>query len=311
MSSNLQSSVVTGIDRATQRKAVLPVTAVVLTFNEESNLPACLDSIDGWTDSIVVIDSGSTDGTLEIAREHGAVLLQHPFESHARQWRWALDQLPLSTDWILALDADQRLTPELRDELGRLLGAGQTQLAGYEGAYIKRRQIFRGTWIRHGGYYPKYLLKLFRRDKALLDEFDLVDHHFFVQGPTARLQHDLIEENHKEDDITFWIDKHNRYAVRLAEEHLRRSTQVASAPIRPAFFGSPDQRILWLKAGWSRLPLYVRPILYFFYRYFLRLGFLDGKQGFVFHFMQGLWFRLLVDIKLDEARKQEQKFERI
>jgi glycosyltransferase involved in cell wall biosynthesis len=306
MSSNLQSSVIPGLYRATQAKATLPITAVVLTFNEELNLQACLESIGGWTASIMVIDSGSTDRTLEIARRHGAVLMEHPFESHATQWRWALDQLPPSANWILALDADQRITPQLQDELTRLFEVGQAQLAEFEGAYINRRQIFRGTWIRHGGYYPKYLLKLFRRDKVLLDEFDMVDHHFYVQGPVVKLQCDLVEENHKEDDITFWIEKHNRYAARLAEEHLRRTSYVVPSPIRPAFFGFPDQRILWLKAGWSRLPLYVRPVLYFFYRYFLRLGFLDGKQGFVFHFMQGLWFRLLVDIKLDEARKRKQ-----
>jgi len=112
----------------------------------------------------------------------------------------------------------------------------------------------------------------------------------------------LIEENHKEDDITFWIDKHNRYASRLAEEDRRRAGHAPARPIAPALFGSPDQRILWLKNLWSRLPLYARPLLYFIYRYFLRLGFLDGKQGFIFHFLQGFWFRLLVDIKLDEAR---------
>ena len=286
------------------QRTPLPITAVVLTLNEEPNLAPCLASLEGWTQSIVVVDSGSTDSTADIASKYGAYVCEHPFESHAKQWAWALTRLPDTSDWILALDADQRITPELQAELQEHFAAGSGSPTRVDGFYIKRRQIFRGTWIRHGGYYPKYLLKLFRRDKVVLDEFDLVDHHFYVQGPTAKLQYDLIEENHKEDDITFWIDKHNRYAVSLAKEHQRRASSLASAPIRPAFFGSPDQQILWLKAGWSLLPLYARPVLYFFYRYFVRLGFLDGKQGFVFHFMQGLWFRLLVDIKLDEGRKQ-------
>jgi glycosyltransferase involved in cell wall biosynthesis len=305
MSSKSQSSVVSGSDRAVAGQRVLPITAVVLTFNEEPNLGVCLESISGWTEALVVVDSGSTDRTTDIARRHGATVLQHPFDSHARQWRWALSQLPLSSDWILALDADQRITPALRYELARCFdAAGPPQLATFDGAYIKRRQIFRGTWIRHGGYYPKYLLKLFRRSKVLIDELDLVDHHFYVNGHVVTLQNDLVEENRKEDDITFWIDKHNRYAARLAEEEQGRERQSAAALIRPSFFGAPDQRILWLKGLWSRLPLYLRPALYFLYRYALRLGFLDGKQGFIFHFMQGFWFRLLVDIKLDEARKR-------
>ena len=171
-----------------------------------------------------------------------------------------------------------------------------------DGLYINRRQVFRGRWIKHGGYYPKYLLKLFRRDKVSFDEMDLVDHHFYISGTTAKLKHDLIEENVKENDIAFWIGKHNRYAVRMAEEEMHRGESGQKSPVSSALFGAPDQRILWLKSLWSRLPLYLRPVLYFHYRYFLRLGFLDGKQGFIFHFLQGFWFRLLVDINIEEMK---------
>ena len=138
----------------------------------------------------------------------------------------------------------------------------------------------------------------------MFDDFELVDHHFYVKGTTRKLRFDLIEQNHKEDDITFWIDKHNRYAVRLAEEELRRKSEHVLPALKPSLLGSPDQRILWLKAFWTRLPRYVRPTLYFGYRYFIRRGFLDGKQGFIFHFLQGFWFRFLIDIKLDELHKQ-------
>jgi glycosyltransferase involved in cell wall biosynthesis len=282
--------------------ALLPITVVVLTHNEEANLNACLESVAGWTSSIFIVDSGSTDQTRRIADQYGSNFFHHAFESHTRQWRWALDQLPLSGEWVLALDADQRVTPELRDELFDLFQDRAEKLDGIAGLYFKRRQVFRGRWIRHGGYYPKYLLKLFRRSMVLLDEGDLVDHHFYVIGRTFKSRCDIIEENHKEDDITFWIDKHNQYASRLAEEELRRIQQLAVAPLTPSLLGSPDQRSLWRKAMWSRLPQYVRPFLYFVYRYFLRLGFLDRKQGFIFHFLQAFWFRLLVDIKLDEAK---------
>lgn len=280
----------------------MPAPAViVLTCNEERNLPACLESVCGWAQEIYVVDSGSTDRTPEIARQYQAHFVHHEFKSHTRQWNWALRSLPLSSDWVLALDADQRLTPELRGEISRQLErAGEGEPSGF---FVKRRQIFRGRWIKHGGYYPKYLLKLFRRSRVWMDDGELVDHHFRVRGESAKLTHDLIEDNLNEADISAWVEKHNRYAARQAlEEHLRR--QAAVAPSRGSWRGSPDDRVLWMKKVWSRLPLYVRPMLYFFYRYLLRLGFLDGKEGFIFHFLQAFWYRLLVDIKLDELGRQ-------
>lgn len=279
-----------------------PVTAVVLTFNEELNLPACLESLRGWVARLVVVDSGSTDRTIEIASQFGAEILRHPFETHSAQWRWAIGQLPPATEWILGLDADQRVTPELAAEIaGRL--AGDATSNGVAGFHVKRRQIFRGRWIRHGGYYPKYLLKLFRRDRVWFDEKDLVDHHFYVRGRTALLQHDLIEANLKEDDLDFWIAKHCRYARLMAqEEHLRRNG--GGPAITPKLLGSPDHRSAWFKSVWARMPLFVRPWLYYFYRYFLRLGFLDGREGLVFHFVQACWFRFMVDVHLNELRRQ-------
>jgi glycosyltransferase involved in cell wall biosynthesis len=278
---------------------LLNVSLVVLTFNEEINLEGCLQSAEGVCHETFVVDSGSTDKTLEIARRYGRVE-QHPFETHARQWKWAIENLPLSSDWVLALDADQRLTPELKAELEHLFSRG-TIPDDVDGLYVNRRQIFKGRWIRHGGYYPKYLLKLFRVSKVQLDQADLVDHHFYVPGRTLKLRHDLVEENQKENTISFWIQKHNHYAQLLAREELERRN-TARRFIRPFPFGSPDQRVLWRKNLWCRGPIYIRPWLYFVYRYFLRLGFMDGKQGFVFHFLQAFWFRLLVDINIEELR---------
>ena len=173
-----------------------------------------------------------------------------------------------------------------------------------DGLFIKRRQLFRNRWIKHGGYYPKYLLKLFRRDKVLMDPGDLVDHHFYLTGRSKKLRHDLVEANKKEDDISFWIDKHNRYASLLAREEFGWRAGSRATAITPRVLGNPDQQTLVLKQFWRRLPLYLRPFLYFSYRYFVRLGFLDGKEGAIFHFLQAFWFRLLVDIKLDEMQQE-------
>jgi len=275
---------------------------LVLTYNEESNLPACLASLAGLHGTLCVVDSGSTDRTVAIAQAAGAIVLKHPFGTHAQQWAWALQHMPGTTPWVLALDADQQLTPALRDEIATLFSRDDalTEVAGF---YINRRQVFRGQWIRHGGYYPKYLLKLFRRDRVWLDLEELVDHHFSVTGPTRKLQNDLIEANKKEDDLSFWLAKHDRYARLLASEEWRRWHSQRSVPVSPSLTATPDQRTLWFKRVWWRCPRYVRPVLYFLYRYIVRLGFLDGKEGFVFHFLQALWFRLLVDIRLDEIER--------
>ena len=278
----------------------MPLAAVVLTFNEERNLDACLESLAGWVSELHVVDSGSTDQTIANAARHGARVTDHPFETHARQWQWALRSLPIQADWVLALDADQRVTPELAVEIGRLVTTNDPAVAG---AYVRRRQVFRGRWIRYGGYYPKYLLKLFRRSTVWMDEEDLVDHHFRVRGRTVLLEHDIVEDNRNEASIAAWTAKHNRYAVLQAQEQLTRAA--ATNGPRPALFGSPDERVLWLKRAWNGLPLYWRPALYFGYRYILRLGFLDGREGFVFHVLQAFWYRLLVDINIDEMRRTE------
>ncbi len=278
----------------------VPLSVVVLTKNEERNLGSCLESVASWCREILVVDSGSNDGTVKIAAHYGAVVVSHPFESHTKQWNWALRNLPFQCEWALCLDADQQVTPELRSDIGSLLSkdAGKVLQNGF---YIKRRQIFRGKWIKHGGYYPKYLLKMVRHELAWCDENERLDSRFYVKGTTGLLKHDLIEDNQNEKDITFWIEKHNRYAVAQASEELHRRNGQVAWSLQPKFFGTPDQRTLFLREIWYRfLPLYLRPFLLFFYRYFLRLGFADGKQGLIFHVLQSLWFRLLVDVKIEE-----------
>jgi hypothetical protein len=143
---------------------------------------------------------------------------------------------------------------------------------------------------------------MFRRDMVSLDEADLVDHHFIVRGPTAILRGDLVEDNRNEAAIAVWIAKHNRYAVLQAQDEANRWAS-ADAP-RGRLAGTPDERTIWMKRVWNRMPLFARPFGYFVYRYVFRLGFLDGKQGFIFHFMQAFWYRLLVDINRDELLRQ-------
>ena len=280
-----------------------PISAVLISYNEGKNIEACLESIRSISKEIMIVDSGSTDRTLELARRYTNKIYTHPWENGAAQWNWALENVPISNEWVLALDADQRLSSELQAEIQQVLNSNPKDINGF---YLCRRQIFRGRWIQHGGYYPKYLLKLFRSGTARCDENELQDCRFYVEGKTTRLRNDLIEDNRKDDDLSVWRAKHERFAKLQAQEEFLRRRNGSTWKIHPTPFGTPDQRTLWLKNIWYHLPLYVRPYLYFFYRYFLRLGFLDGREGLIFHFFQGFWYRLLVDIHLDELRRKSE-----
>ena len=283
--------------------AAVPLTVLVVTRNEELNIERCLASVHGFADQIFVIDSESTDRTCGIARRYADEVHELPYD-HTRiiPWifQWGLDQLPIRNDWVLILEADQAVPPELRAEIAALLTRSEISEDGF---YIRRKQIFRGTWIRHGGYGGKYLLKLFRRDRGRLDPVEQ-DTRVYVPGAVSRLRAPLEEWNRREDSIQFYLQKHLRYAEAFAHEELLRRTGRAPWKTRPRLFGTPDERVLWLKQRYYGLPLYLRPCLYFAYRYFFLLGILDGKNGFIFHFLQAFWFRLVVDVRLEELLRQ-------
>jgi len=287
----------------------LPITVLVTTRNEEANVGRTLESVHGRVAQIFVLDSESTDGTVEIASRYADEVVDLAYE-HGRiiPWifQWGLDHLPIENDWVLILEADQAVTPELHAELAGLFRTPHAIAA--DGFYIRRKQIFRGRWIRWGGYGNKYLLKLFRRSKSQLDPLEQ-DTRVYVDGPVAKLRSPLEEWNRKEDSIHFYLEKHLRYAEAFAREELDRRRHGTPFKAEPRLFGTPDQRVLWLKRAYYRSPLYVRPFVYFLYRYFLRLGILDGKEGFVFHFLQAFWFRLVVDVRLEELLAAEARGE--
>jgi len=276
------------------------IAAVVLTLNEEMNLPICLDSLKGWCKQIFVVDSGSTDRTVAIAREAGAQVVVHAFETHAKQWNWALQTVPIACEWVLALDADQRVTPKLKDEMLHALSDAPDEVAGF---YLPRKQFFRGRWIRWGGYWPKYLLKLFRRGAAHSDEKELVDFRFYVRGEIPLLTQALIEHNEKEREILFWLEKHLRFVELHAQEEYGRRHKRVGWSVRPAPRGTPDQKVLWRKEIWYRLPPVVRPFFFFLYRYIFQLGMLDGAQGALYHFLHGFWYELMIAIRLKELER--------
>jgi glycosyltransferase involved in cell wall biosynthesis len=271
------------------------LSVVILTMNEDRNLPDCLSSLHDLPCELFVVDSGSTDRTLEIARAGGAAVFSHAFENYGLQRNWALGNLPFSHEWVLNLDADERLTPELAREIAGALASVPDDIAGF---LLRRRTVFLGRWIRHGGHYPNYQLRLFRRSAGCCED-RLYDQHFVVRGKVASLQNDYIDV--VASDLTTWSQRHIRWAAAEADESLRRQT--GNNSVRPELTGGPVARRRWLRSKvYGRAPLFVRPLSYWIYRYFIRLGFLDGKEGLVFHFLQGFWFRFLVDAMIWTGR---------
>lgn len=276
---------------------------IIITYNEEIHLGRLLQSISELDARIFILDSGSTDKTIEIGRQYGAEFLQHPFENHPLQWDYALKNFQVKTPWVICLDADQVITSELKN---RLIHFKDEEYPGINGIYFNRKNFFKGRWIKHGGYYPFYLLKMFRYNLGYSDINENMDHRFIVPGKTEIWKDGiLLEENLKENNIRFWIDKHNRYSDLVAQEEVERIMQLRTQTIQPRFWGSPDERTAWRKQLWWRLPRYVRPMIYFTQRIVFQLGILDGRTGVIFHFLQGFWFRLIVDIKIDEIIKQQ------
>ncbi len=275
----------------------IPMTAVVLTFNEALNLEKCLKSLSGWIGEIYVVDSYSTDATLQIAKNYGAKIFQNKFVSHPNQWSWLLKNLPFVHEWVFAVDADFVISDELRYFLIKEF-ANEDAIKIIHGYYVKHCQMFFGKKIRFGGVY-RHWLRIFRHREVVVDTYDLVDTHFNVNGFAKKINCDVIEDNQKDCNMGFWIDKQNRFSQNAAKEELIRRTNARSWPIRGVLFGLPNERIIFFKKFWMRLPLYLRSIGYFLYRYFFLLGFLDGRAGFLYHFSQGFLYRLLVDIELD------------
>jgi glycosyltransferase involved in cell wall biosynthesis len=271
------------------------LAVIILTFNEEENIAQALESVVGWADQVLILDSFSTDRTLEIAGRFDCQVVQNKFIDYAKQRNYALEQLSITSEWVLFLDADEWMPATIKHEISDLLKTAPAE----NGFYLNRRLIWMGRWIRRG-YYPSWILRLFRFGKGKCDH-RAVNEQLVVEGATAHLRNDFMHEDRK--GVTDWTAKHNRYATREALELLYAEGNVSAEEINARLFGSQAQRKRWLRQKvWNHLPPLIRPFFYFFYRYVLRGGVLDGRPGFVYHFLQGLWYPLLIDVKYLEMR---------
>ena len=277
----------------------MKLTAVVLTLNEERHLARCLSSLRDVVDHVVVADCFSTDRTLDIAREFRATVVQKRWINHATQFNWALTQLDDETEWVMRMDADEYLTPELLEEIRRRL----PQLASdVDGVYLGRRIAFQGRLIRYGGLFPVRVLRIFRYGRGQCEN-RWMDEHIKVPGPTVEFQGELVDSNL--NTLSWWIEKHNNYASREAVDLLNLEYKfMPMDSIARLSSGSQASIKRWTKERvYARLPGGFRALAYFVYRYVIRLGFLDGKEGTAFHFFQGFWYRYLVDAKVGEVKR--------
>lgn len=269
---------------------MFPITILILTYNEEENITRCLQNVSGWASQVIVIDSYSSDKTVDIVKSFGVKVYQHKFEDYSKQRNWVLDNVKFKNEWVLFLDADEILSSELKSEISQELPLLPKDVSGIE---VKRRFYWMGRWIKHGGTYPVWLLRIAKHKKAKWDSRS-VNEHMMVDGKVVRFKNDIIHDNKK--SIGDWILKHSRYATLEAEELIKyaKGQKDTMAKIK----GTQTQRKRWLREKiWNRLPLFVRPFLYFFYCYIIKLGSLDGKAGFVYHILHKFWYRFLIDVK--------------
>jgi len=274
------------------------LTALILTFNESQHIARCIKSLQSCCSRICIVDSFSTDNTCEIAKSLGAEVFQNKWENnYAKQMNWGFANCNIETPWVIRMDADEYLLPELQDEIQARLPNLPNDVGGIE---LTRRVVFKGQWLRHGGFYPIHLLRIFRPEWGHCEQRLMDEHIVLSQGSVIRFDHDLVDENL--NSMHWWVNKHNNYARREAADLLNKKyhffeqeTMHESVSIAQA----SRKRFLKEKV-YSKLPLGVRPSLYFLFRFFFQFGLLDGPKGWLFHFMQGFWYRLLVDINVWE-----------
>lgn len=274
------------------------VTVVILTYNEQLHIARAMESVASFAASVVVVDSFSSDRTVEIARSKGAIVLQNKFVNQARQFQWALDNAPLETPWLMRLDADEVVSPELSAEiLAKVPGLP----ADVVGVNLRRRHIWMGRWVRHGDRYPLMMLRLWRRGFGRIEDRWMDEHMLVWGGSTVSFDADFSDDNL--NDIGYFIDKHNKYATREAIEVINRRIGLfasdAGVSAKSTSWQAGSKR--WLKDNlFARIPFTVSAPAYFLYRYVFRLGFLDGRTGLIYHFLQGYWYRFLVGAKVVE-----------
>jgi len=275
------------------------ISVIILTFNEEKHIARCINSLMSFAKEVFVVDSFSTDETVSIAESQGAKVYQNQYTNQAIQFNWALKTCPVSTEWIMRIDADEYVLPELSNEINNKLPLLEQSISGI---FIKRRLIFLNRWIKHGGNYPIWLLRIWRNGKGYCEDRWIDEHMKVTEGQIVYFENDFVDENLS--SLAWWINKQNNHSTRemitlILDKYQRSSKEEVTRKLT----GSPDQKKRWFKQTYAKTPLFVRSLLLFLYVYFLRGGFRDGYPGLIRQFFMVFWYRFLVDSKIYEINK--------
>lgn len=285
------------------------ITVIILACNEEKNIKNCIASVKPISKRIIVVDSGSTDNTVECAKELGAEVMVHELKPflYAKQFLYAMDNADIKTKWVFRIDADEELTKESAKEIDELCNANED--TDINGIVVRFEVNFMGRPIRHGGVYPLRKLLVFKYGKGNIEDRCMDEHCVLYEGRSVEVKSDSLHHDYK--GLSAWIDKHNNYSTREMQDYLNSLNSEEAT-------GLSGEHDLDAKARFKRflrwkvyykLPSGFRAWAYYFYRYYVRLGFLDGKPGKIFCFMQAYWYRFLVDAKLYEKQLAEEDSE--
>ena len=276
----------------------MKLVVIILAYNEELHIARCIESVKEIASEIILVDSFSKVKMLTIASNYGVHVIQRELVNHADLFNWALTKIDPNSDWVLRIDADEYLTNELVEEIKKKINNLDHDV---NGVYLNRRMTFQGRLIRFGGVFPVKVLRLFRYGKGKC-EIRRMDEHIKVDGSTINFNGEMIDDNL--NTLTWWIEKHNKYSNREAVDLLNLEFRFMHIESIARLTMKQDSLKRWLKEKvYTRLPLGWRAYIYFVYRYFFRLGFLDGHEGAAFHFLQAFWYRYLVDIKILEVKR--------
>ena len=277
------------------------MAVVILAHNEEKHIARALVSVSSIAAQVFVIDDGSTDRTVEIAEAHGAVVLNNKFVNQARQFQWALDNAPITADWVMRLDADEVIELDLAAEIAAKLPHLPAEVAGVN---LKRKHIFMDCWVRHGGRYPLMMLRIWRRGQGRIEDRWMDEHMIVWGGRTVTFEGGFAD--HNLNDLTYFIEKHNKYATREAIEVLNQRLDLFPTDhglTAESASGQASLKRFIKERIYNHIPFTVSALAYFLWRYIFQLGFLDGRSGLVYHFLQGYWYRFLVGAKIMELQR--------
>ena len=278
------------------------IAAIILTKDEEKHIERCINSLKGVCDEIIVVDSFSTDRTCDIAEAMGAKVYKNPWKNYATQFNYGVYNCNIKSAWIWRIDADEFLEGNIGIAVKKALKECNDDV---NGVYIRKRIDFIGRPLLHGGWYPSYHLKIFRNGHGDCENRWMDEHIRIFDGTTITVE-DGNQVDANLNSLTWWTQKHNGYATREMVDMLMMEygLDAKAQEVVPKFFGTEEQRKRWLKMKYVKFPLFIRPFINFFLRYILKAGFLDGKEGFIWHILQGFWYRMLVDAKIFELKKK-------